>query len=315
MKIYACSNWGKKFLGMVMDDWKKDGHEVTYSMGYDPELHESSEVCFIDACDRNAVVASANRFSGSRLVIRCIDIEAWAGQPGSVKWKNVDGLIFGAKHIQELVSGYVPFADYPNLKIEHVPFGVDLREWTYADRVPGPNIAFVAHWWPAKNLSLALQVLDKLNRVSDSGYKLHVLGKPAREKWLRFYLNHFIEERMLDVTFEEHVKDLDAWLDDKNYLIMTGQKETFSYVVAEAAAKGIKPLIHYAPAMNEIWNSNWVWATVDGCVDMILQDRNFKTDFGTNIRKYRSWEYRDYVEKWYPLWRMMDGINEVCEIE
>jgi hypothetical protein len=99
MKIFACCNWQLKFLGPILDRWRADGHEVEYRLGYDPALHEWANVCFVDVCDHNAVVASRERFPYSRLVIRAIDIECWAGQPGGVAGDNVDSLVFGARHI------------------------------------------------------------------------------------------------------------------------------------------------------------------------------------------------------------------------
>ncbi|NIP87210.1 MAG: hypothetical protein GTO03_17275, partial [Planctomycetales bacterium] len=97
MKIFACCNWKLKFLGPVLEAWREAGHEVTYKLGYDPALHEASDVCFVDVCDHNAIVASKERFPGSRLVIRAIDIECWARQPRAVNWKNVDALVVGAR--------------------------------------------------------------------------------------------------------------------------------------------------------------------------------------------------------------------------
>ena len=299
MKIYACSNWGLKFLGMVIDAWKDQGHDVEYSLGYDPELHRNSDVCYIDTCDNNAIVASANRFEGSRLVIRAIDIECWVGNPGAVQWANVDGLIFGARHIQELVSTQVAFADYPHLNVQHVPFGVDRIKWTYKDRQPGYEIAFVAHRWSAKGIPLALQVMAELG----TEYTLHFLGDESKgEKWNPPYVRDMLKILEINATFEERVDDLDAWLEDKNYLLVSSQKEAFSYVAAEAAAKGIKPIIHSFYGAYGVWPLSWIWSSVRDAVGAI--------EYGG----YDSEEYAMTIQKDYSLERMMQGINEVCEI-
>lgn len=300
MKIFACSNWNLKFAGLLVDWWREQGHEVEFRLGYDPELHKASDVCFIDTCDNNAIVGSRNRFPGSKLVIRCIDIEAWVGQPGAVTWKNVDGLIFGAKHIQELVSGYVPFVDYPHLRIEHVPFGVDLSKWTYKIREHGFNVAFVAHRWSAKGIPLALQVMAEL----DSRFKIYFLGDESKgEKWNPPYWHQMIKALRINAVFEDKVEDLDAWLENKNYLLCSSQKESFSYVTAEAAAKGIMPVVHSFYGAYDIWPEHWIWTKVRQAANRI----------GGGY--YDSQQFREEIEQHYSLERMMDGINEVCEIE
>lgn len=297
MKIFVCANWNQKFAGLLIDSWREQGHEVEFRLGYDPDLHKASDLVFVDACDNNARVASANRFADSRLAIRAIDIEAWVGQPGAVQWENVDNLIFGAKHIQKLVDSYVPFQDYPDLQIDHIPFGVDLRKWSYKERKPGRNVAFVAHRWTAKGLGLLVQVMARLK-----GYKFYLLGDESREKWLHYYFNHMVETLRLDVFKEERVDDVDQWLDDKDYLLVTSMKESFSYVAAEAAAKGIKPVIHNFWGADNIWPEAWLWNTIDGCVGNIL------------LGHYDSSEYRDVIEDRYSLDLMMERINIACKI-
>lgn len=294
MRIFACCNWQLKFLGPVLDWWREAGHHVEYRLGYDPKLHEWADICFVDVCDHNAQVASRHRFKGSRLVVRAIDIECWVHQPGGVKWENVDALVFGAKHVEELVKGYVDFP--PNVEVRHVPFGVKLDDWTFRERDGmGRNVAFVAHRWSAKGLPLLAQVMAALG----SGWRLHVLGTKSGERWLHAYWDHIVGALGLDVTETVQVADVDEWLEDKDYLLVTSQKEAFSYAAAEAAAKGIKPVIHNFWRAEDVWPQEWVWDTVDEAVNMICGD-------------YDSRGYRQYIEEHYSLERMMQGLNAAC---
>lgn len=298
MKIFTCCNWQLKFLGPILESWKTAGHEVQYRLGYDPKLHEWAEVCFIDVCDNNAIVGSRQKFPHSRLVIRAIDIECWVRQPAGITWGNVDALIFGAKHIEELVRSYVNFPD--SVEIVHVPFGLDIKQWTYRERDgAGKNIALVAHQWSAKGLGLLMQVMAALG----PGWKLSILGTKSTEAWLHRYLQHIIGEMNLDVTFTERVPDVNSWLEDKDYLILSSFKEAFSYAAAEAAAKGIRPLIHNFWRANDIWPRHWIWNTIDDCVRKIQYGR------------YDSQEYRTFIADNYSLEKMMKGFNRVCRIK
>ncbi len=296
MKIFACSNWKLKFLGLLVDYWRAQGHEVEYRMGYDPELHEWSELCFVDACDHNAHMASRNSFPNSRLAVRVIDIEAWVGQPGGVKWENVDVCIFGAEHIKEVVESYVSFPR--RTKVVHVPFGVDLDAWTFKGRSHGHKVAHIAHQWTAKGLQLLFQVMAKL-----PGYELHTLGTRSRtDLWQFAYYEHIANELGLNWYHTDKVDNVDEWLEDKNYLILTSMKEAFSYVVAEAAAKGIKPLVHNFYGAPDIWPREWIWNTIDECLEKMRG-------------AYDSESYRAYVKEHYSLERMMEGINKACRIK
>jgi glycosyltransferase involved in cell wall biosynthesis len=131
------------------------------------------------------------------------------------------------------------------------------------------------------------------------GYRLHLLGTRNTEKWLHAYLDHMVDELGLDVTETERVDDVDAWLEDKDYHVLASAKESFSYATAEAAAKGIKPLVHNFYQARDIWPDGWIWNTVDEAVDMIRGD-------------YDSAGYRRYIEEHYSLDRMMRGLNEAC---
>ncbi len=297
-KIATFSNWGLKFLGIMNDHWRKQGHDVRYEMGYNPDRHEWSDVCFVDVGDNNAQVASGYKFPNSKLAIRVIDIEAWCGQPGGVNWENADVCIFGAKHIEELVRGYVDFP--PNVKVVHIPFGVDLDRWTFRERDgSGKNIACVAHQWTAKNLPLLFQVVAKLG----DGWTLHLLGtKSGGDPWQWKYYECILSRMNINYTDTGWVDDLDAWLEDKDFHVLASYKEAFSYVSAQCAAKGIKPLIHPFWGASDIWPESWLWNTVDECVDMILH------------QSYDSQSYRTFIEDNYSLKNSMNAINEVCGI-
>jgi len=129
VKIALFCNWKLKFAGLLKRWWEERGHEVRYKLGYDPKLHEWADVCFIDVCDNNAIQGTKQRFSSTKLAVRCIDIECWCRQPRGITWENVDVAIFGAKHIMELVQEDVK-ADIAS-KCHHVPFGVHLRPVLY----------------------------------------------------------------------------------------------------------------------------------------------------------------------------------------
>lgn len=292
-KIFACCNWQLKFLGLVIDAWRAAGHEVEYRIGYDPKLHEWADVCFIDVCDRNAQLASKNPQPGARLVIRAIDIECWVRQPKGVAWGNVDALVVPAPHIEALIRSDVKLPE--GLPVHRVPFGVDLGKWSYRERDgSGRRLACICYRWSAKGLPLLLQVAARL-----PDWSLHILGKPSSERWLNAYVDQQVERLGLDVTFTEQVDDVDGWLEDKDVHILCSQKESFSFVTAESATKGIKPAVHRFYGADAIWPAAWLWDTMDEALDLVTGPVESET-------------YRAYVKERYSLEAMMKGLDEAC---
>jgi len=301
VKIALFCNWKLKFAGHLKRWWEERGHEVRYKLGYDPALHEWADVCFIDVCDNNAIQGTKRSFPGSFLAVRCIDIECWCRQPRGITWENVDAAFFGARHIMELVQEDVKrdIAD----KCYHAPFGVDMRDWTFRERDGrGGKIALICHRWPAKGLQLAVQAMAVL-----PGWELHVLGDRNRTRWFHRYWDWIVAETGIgDRVFEteERVPDLDAWLEDKDFVLGTSMKEAFGYTYAESAAKGIRPLIHNFWRATDIWPEAWVWNTLDDLLEMVEGC----------LACYDSAGYRDFIARNYSLARMMERIDAICGI-
>ncbi len=300
MKIYSCCNWKLKFLGPILDYWRQQGHEVEYTLGYDPAKHEWSDTTFIDVCDNNAIVGSKYKFPNSRLVIRCIDIETWVRQPRAVKWENVDAVVFGARHIADLVESYMTFPD--NVEIHRVPFGLDLSKWTYRERAGGTRVAFIGVAWIAKGLALALQLMMSLDELEGMDWTLHCLMDDfKRPSWFGSYVDHIIAESGVKVEFARRVPDVNEWLEDKDYLLVPGHKEAFSYVAAEAAAKGIQPVIHNFWRAKDIWPESWVWNSLYDARRIMFSP-------------YDSAACRRFIEENYSVEHMMEGLNRACQI-
>ena len=72
-------------------------------------------------------------------------------------------------------------------------------------------------------------------------------------------------------------------------MLSTSIHESFGYGIAEAMARGIKPVIHDFLNADEIWDKRFLFNTVDEAVDMILDD------------SYDSEAYRDFIKSRFNL--------------
>jgi glycosyltransferase involved in cell wall biosynthesis len=183
-------------------------------------------------------------------------------------WGRVDNAVVLSRY-------YARSLKHRSGKSAHIIYnGVVADDWTFKDRNHGKKIACVGQVNYKKNLPLAYQILAKL----PEDYTLHVAGEIQSSEFL-VYIDYII--RCMDfkdrVFIDGPVSDIDAWLEDKSYLLSTSISEGCPNNVIEAMAKGIKPVVHCWPGAPELFDSN-VFFTVDDAVKMILPDAPYESE-------------------------------------
>lgn len=320
MKILLFDPYGGKFTQDMQDYWTKEGHEVTFQRYYNPTMIAENDVIWFDTCDNNLMSAMSPSESlqadwlkdgiiesdmhkmdltGKKIIVRPIDIEVWQGQHANEKlWDLVDDVIFLAPHIQEIFNADSRTQGH-KFKQHIIPCGVDLDRWTFKEREKGYNIGVVAERWVSKGVDYVIQISIKLKDV-DPRYRIYWLGKNNDYHWEAEYLHDIIQHNGLPIVLEEEfVDDLDNWWENKNYVLHGSHKETYTYAVAEAMAKGIKPILHRYYGAGKTW-PGLTWTSIDEAVNLITED------------KYDSKSYRQYlIDHQLTLPQMMEAFNAI----
>lgn len=322
-KIALFDPYLPKFTDGMVKWWTSHGHEVKTSRYYDPSLAEWADVIWFDTTDNNiasgtnpgqAILADDANYKpwdlhdmdlgNKKIICRPIDIEVWQGHYMAAKWDIVDDVIFIAPHIRNLVDPDSLPDKNPDLKIHTVPCAVDLDKWTFKERGPGKDIAVVSEKWSSKGTHEILQVLLKLKQI-DNSYKIHWLGQRSDSPWEFAWFDEFVEHHKLNIEFTNILQDgatVDEFLEGKNYLLHGSIKEGFCYAIAEAMAKGIKPVPHRFYGADDIW-PGLTWNTIDEAIEMITEDR------------YDSASYRQYlIDHGYDLDSMMQKFNKIIGV-
>ena len=322
MKIALFDPYQLKFMGNAVDWWRTKGYEVKWEPYYNPELVMWADVVFFHTCDNNLNSATnpdqalkdewkyTNRpgawdmhemdLTGKKIIVQPIDIEVWNGSHAKENmWNVVTDCIFIAPHIRDLMMADSRPQE-SKMKLHTIPFSVNPDKWTFKERKPGFNIAVVAETWESKGIDYVLQIALKLKQI-DKRYKITYVGKNQDYQWHQAYRAEFIKNNKLPIKFIEWVDNLDEFLEDKNYLLHASIKEAFSAITAEAAAKGIRPVLHAFYGYEPLWgDSGWIWQGIDEAVDMITDG------------EYDSQSYRDYLyAKGYTTNQMMEQIEAV----
>jgi len=319
-KIVLFDPYGGKFTTDMQGWWTTHGHEVKYERYYNPTLIEWADIVWFDTCDNNLMSAMSPSESlqadwlkdgvivsdmhkmdltGKKIIVRPIDIEVWQGQFANEKlWDLVDDVIFLAPHIQDIFNADSRTQGH-KFKQHVIPCGVNLDRWTFAERQKGFNIGVVAERWVSKGPDYVVQVALKLKEI-DSRYHIYWLGKNNDYHWEHEYLRDFIKHNELPITLEEDfVDNLDEWWNNKNYVLHASHKETYTYAVAEAMAKGIKPIFHRYFGADATW-PGLTWTSIDEAVSLITKDT------------YDSASYRQYlIDHHLDLESMMKSFDEI----
>ncbi len=246
MKLAIYDSWNKKFSGPIIEHWEKLGHQISYNEKY--KLDPPADVAFWYQGDNAAQVGviESNAFIK---YVQCIDIEVFAGQPYAIDWSKVNGILFIADHIRDMVLPKIN----PPKKVAVIKPGIDLSKFylkptSDMESRPTRRIAYVTgdrRIWDVKRLDIALMLLRDLIDVGKHIWQLHILGSYSVHEQYNDYCRHLIENLKLEdfIVWYDRQDDVSKWLDDKDYFLLPSTKEAFSYATAEAMAKGIKPII------------------------------------------------------------------------
>jgi hypothetical protein len=302
MKIAVFDSWQYKFTAPVIAHWQAQGHEVRAGLYWGPEIVEWADACLFYPCDNNLIQASkkSEKPPGTRIIVEAVDIDIYAGHPGAVNWEYVDALVVMAQHTLDLLRTKTKLR--PGLPVHIVPGGVDLDRFTLRTGPRGYNVAWMGRLWIAKNVFGALQIFHQLMRADPAHpWRLFCLGHGYDPHWWRVHVESYLKANVAlaqKVEFVNRVEDVNEWLDDKDFLLQTSFKEAFGYVIGEAAAKGILPVIQNTNGMRDIWPTQWVFDTHAQAVEIMKMRAG-----------YDRQEIRGVIENHYPLKNRLAALD------
>lgn len=262
------------------------------------ELMRWSDISWFEWCTSLAA-AGTNLPKVCRNIIRLHRYEAYLSWPKQICWQNVDLLItVGNSFVPQALRRWIPDIDN-RVASATIPNGVNLERIPFTRRAAGKNLAFVGTLRMVKNPMLLLACMAQLHSAAPE-YKLFIAGK-FQDLLLEQYFWHQVKALGLEdvVVFDGWQEDIAGWLADKHYIVSTSVIESQGMGILEAMAAGLKPVIHNFPGAEEIFSGRFLFnSPAEFCRQILLED-------------YDSVQYREFVERRYPLSRQLMQINEV----
>lgn len=307
MKIafFAGDSGNFHFAEGIIEDLKRRGHEVRVVRApqVDPRTLEAqmrwSDISWFEWAV-GPIVTASRMPKTCRIICRLHRMEVYSTAPREIDWRKVDDLIVVSPKVLSLLKD-MHHPDIESMTRVHViPNSIDLSRYSFAERRPGFKVAFLARFHSVKSPALMLQVISALVR-RDPRYTCCVAGR-VQDILEYQYFEHMVRAMGLEdhVVYEGHVDDVDAWLEDKQYLLSTSVVESQGVGIMEAMAKGIKPVIHNNLGdPSQVFDPRYVFNTVDEAVEMIVSE------------EYDSHAYRRLIEQRYDHQATLDRIHEL----
>ena len=252
------------------------------------ELMAWSDISWFEWCTNVAEIGSKLPKVCSNIV-RLHRYEAHQGWAPKINWANVDALItVGNRSVEELLLRQVPGLKRLTRMVT-IPNGVDMEKVKFVRRKRGKNIAFVGNMRMVKNPMLVLQCMKRLHEI-DEGYRLFIAGK-TQDLEVEQYVRHMIDAMGLQntVMLDGWQGDINSWLGDKQYIVLTSVIESQGMGMLEGMASGLKGVVHNFPGAGGIYPEELLFNTPDEFCEIITSD------------DYSPAKYRSFVERRYSL--------------
>lgn len=286
------------FLGDIInglsDDYETRKITVTEYNQIDEGM-KWADICWFEWCDELVSYGSKSPLANQKKIIcRLHSYEAFTEYPSNVKWENVEKIIFVGKNIRKFITDKYKINER---KVITIPNGVNINKYTFKERKPGFNVAYVGYINYKKGPMLLLHTFKSIYD-KDHRYKLYIAGQFQDDRDV-LYFQQMIKEFGIEknVFYEGWQDNLDKWLEDKNYILCTSVLESQNMSVMQAMCKGIKPIVHNFVGAKNIYSKEYVWNTIDEAVNII------------NSRNYISKEYRQFIKCNYSLKKQIESTK------
>lgn len=312
MKIAVADSCARKFSGDIIDHWIARGHEVKFEIGASEHLAQWADMYYCDFSDNNIHYLykiytgqhpehpNWKTYKRPKFVVRAIDWEIWIGYARDQNLVNfVDQWICIAPHIEKKLRAE---AMYREGQLVMIPPGVNLERFTRKTKeTDGFQLGMVLGdmWWYKNHMS-GLDIFTQLYNA-DKRWRFHIRGQHEPGEFNKVMFDHYLESRRISeaVRLYDRVEDMNSWYNGIDILLHPGMKEAYCYAVAEAMAKGIRPVINEFYGSRDIWRHEDLYKTTQDAVSLI---------------RYKPDDYIDprfYIEKNHDIKQMLEAFDRL----
>lgn len=301
--FFSADPGNHKFITPIIERLQIEGHDCQLLNNW---TYTDADIYWFDFCDNNLIVATRDdkeELKKKKVIARLHAVEYYMGFHNQIDWNCVDHLIFVSDHMRRMCfNGIFPGSYSSGMKpeIHTIHNGIDLEKFNFKNRKKGNVIGYAGNIVPTKGILTMLNYFAELT-LNRPWFKLKMVGLNRFHGREGEYFKHCIETNGMKDKIEEtgEVPDINEWLEGIDYLWQPSLTESFSIIVGEAMAKGIKPIINDFYGSRELWPEDCIY-------------RNFTEFLNIIDGIYISDKYREFVER-YSLDKSINKINEIIK--
>jgi glycosyltransferase involved in cell wall biosynthesis len=273
----------------------RENYNVAVGSEIDMEYMDWGHIVWFEWADKAIRKASSlPKKPGQIWVVRLHGYELYQPRETlSINWDKVDCLIFVAEHIkkkfEESYSQYLP----EGLKMVVIHNGINLDTLSFAKREENnkKSIGVIGILSIKKGIDRLASVICYLDK-NFPDYKVLLRLDIPQTGAMQMQSLKWAIRNCKNYEFIPRVENMNSWMEDLKFILSTSNIESFSYVIAEGMAKGIKPLIFNWFGASGLWPKELIWEELLELSDLIQGD-------------YDSEKYRKYIEDNYSLDKQM----------
>jgi glycosyltransferase involved in cell wall biosynthesis/ubiquinone/menaquinone biosynthesis C-methylase UbiE len=303
---FFCLPGLESFLVDIIDGLRNQ-YEIQRCYTNDTATVESivqwADIVWLEWANELAIALTNNSalLRDKRVICRLHSYEAFAGYVQKINWEVIDDLLFVAGHIKDVVLKQVPDLRHKVHHIHVVPNGINVDKFAFKERSKGWNLAFLGNVNYKKGPMLLLHALRALVDV-DNRYRLFVGGNFQDGRYA-LYFEQMAQEMKLErnIQLDGYIQDIQAWLDDKQYIVCTSVLEGHPVGIMEAMACGLKPAIHNFVGARSLYPPEYIWNTIPEFVALITQE------------KVDSQSYRNFITQNFSLENQLTQLQKLTD--
>ena len=275
MKILVVTQvWS--FIQDAVDLWRKRGDTVIQSPNYSADLAKQVDVIFFEFIDKEIGKAVACPIGRKKKIIarlhRC-EYYLQMIPKATDDWSKVDTLIITGKYFYDLITNGPLIKFIGNkTKIVHYGYGISKDKFTFRKRVGLEDKFFenkpVKIGWFAKNYDGRKDPVKAIScfyaiakHFPHRNFEMHMAAGGAGRgipEYIRYLLStHPLLENK--ITMNRGQREANPFYEPMDYFLNTSNNESFCCVIAEAAMKGIKPLLWDFESADRLWPREWTF--------------------------------------------------------
>ena len=243
-------------------------HEVReYLVETAGDIDRATEWADVLWCEwANQVAGYVSEANKKPCVVRMHRYEAHTGLVKQVKWENVRALVSTSRHVLDFAAAKVEGLEKLTRCVV-IPSGIDLSKWPLQKHDGSQHrIGVVSYVHGRKQPGIWLHLLTHLPRK----WHLYHAGTFQEPEWVPYLrLQAKLLDREENIHFDGWVSDVASWWKDKDYCLSASMDEGCPYNVIEAAACGVKPVVHEYVGAREQFSGDWLWHSAERALDML----------------------------------------------